>query len=249
MPGVFRFPPLMPFTKKLLIALSATFVVAVLLESLGVLPVIRLLALHPGLGAGTAWQIFTHVLVEQPVGAGVLWFFVGMLFLWLMMSPFEARYGAKAAFQLAVVSTLAASVPFVLVTTLGLPAYPRMGPSPLFLGLIGALYASVPPGANLSFFGLLPMRPTVLVAVFLGLSVLQHMANGNWGGIFADAGAIAGGIGFVKLWLMRPVRPERPKAKPKENGRARRVHHLEVIEGGGGHADDDDDESRPRWLN
>ncbi len=253
MPRVFRFPPLTPYTKKLLIALGSTFVVAAVLSSLGVLPVVELLALHPGLGIGTAWQVLTYVLVEAPGSGGVLMFFIGLVFLWLMMAPFEARFGAKPAMHLTVVSTLAAAVPFVLVTTLGLPARgPLMGPFPLFLGLIGAMYASVPRGVTLSYFGLFPMRPGTLVAVVLGISVVQHLVNGDWGAIFADFGAVGGGVGYVRLWLARPARPKRKRPSPEKkptNGRARRVHHFKVIEGGGGSEDDDGEDSRPRWLN
>ena len=241
MPFVFRFPPLMPFTKKLLIALSATFVTALLLTRIAGLPVVELLALLPGVGVHTAWQVFTYPLVGSPSSAGVFSLLISLLFLWLMLSPYEARYGARASFQLCVASTLACALVFV-PASLVLPAHAMVGPSPLFLGVIGAMAASVPSDARLSFFGVLPMTPRTMVLIFLGLTILLNIADGNFAAIPAEAAAIGVGILFQRRWLTRPVRT-RPKKKP-QNGRPRRAHGFRVIEGGG-----EDDDDRPRYLN
>jgi len=239
---VFRFPPLMPFTKALLIALSATFVTAVLLTRVAGIPVVELLALLPGVGLHTAWQIFTYPLVGEPSSGGVISLLISIVFLWLMMAPFEARYGARHALQLCVVSTLASAFVFV-PAALFLPAHPLVGPSPLFLGVIGAMAAGVPSDARLSFFGVLPMTPKTMVLVFLGFTVLMNIADGNFAAVPADAAAIGAGILFMRWHVLRPARARRPK-KPA-NGRPKRAHGFRVIQGG----NDEDDDDRPRYLN
>lgn len=254
MPRVFRFPPLTPFTKKLLIALSATFVTALLLTRVAGIPVVQLLALLPageGLGIHTAWQLFTYPLVGVPSSGGVIGLIISLVFLWLMMAPFEARFGARTAAQLCIVATLASGLVFIPASMV-LPAHALIGPSPLFLGVIGAMAASVPSNAQMSFFGVLPMTPKTLVLVFFGLTALMNIADGNFAGVAADAAAIGSGILFMRWWMNRLVRPDKPKkAKPPNGGgRGRRVRRFEVIEGGGGTQDSDDGEdSRPRWLN
>lgn len=237
---MFRFPPLTPFTKKLLIALSATFVTAVLLTRIAAIPVVELLALLPGVGLHTTWQIFTYPLVGVPSSGGVISLLISVVFLWLMLAPYEARFGARAAFQLCVVATLASALVFI-PASLFLPAAPLLGPSPLFLGVIGAVAASVPGEARLSFFGVLPMTPKVMVLIFLAFTALMNIADGNFAAVPADAAAIGAGILFHRNWLMRPARPKKPPKKP-QNGR-RRNHGFKVIHGG---SDDDD---RPRYLN
>ena len=244
---MFRFPPLLPFTKKLMITLAATFVAAVILTRVAGIPVVELQARLPQPRIHTARQLFTYPLVGVPSSGGVISLLISLLFLWLMMSPFEARFGGKITLQMCIVATIVAGLVYI-PAALVLPAHPLLGPSPLFLGVIGAYSASMPRGAQLSFFGVLPMTPKVLVLVFLGLSALMNLADGNFAGIFADAAAIFAGIGFVRWWLARPVRPRTPKAdkKKKGNGRRKRPSGWQVIQGGG---DDDDDDDRPRYLN
>lgn len=245
---MFRFPPLLPFTKKLMITLAATFVAAVVLTRVAGIPVVELLALLPQPGIHTAWQLFTYPLVGVPSSGGVISLLISLLFLWLMMSPFEARFGGTITLQMCVVATLVSGLVYI-PAALVLPAHPLLGPSPLFLGVIGAYAASMPRGAQLSFFGVIPMTPKVLVLIFLGLSALMNLADGNFAAIFADAAAIFAGIGFVRWWLARPVRPRTPKAekKKKNGGRRKRPSGWQVIEGGG--EGDDDDDDRPRYLN
>ncbi len=60
---MFRFPPLTPFVKKLLIVLFSAWIFQIILQNWAGVPIFEILALNtanPGLH--TTWQLGTHVL-------------------------------------------------------------------------------------------------------------------------------------------------------------------------------------------
>ena len=90
---MFRFPPLTPFVKKLLIVLFGAWIVQIILQNWAGVPIFGFLALdtaHPGLN--TLWQIGTHVLAFPTGPQAVFSMLIMLLFLWLMhplFYPFE----------------------------------------------------------------------------------------------------------------------------------------------------------------
>ncbi|MCC6875629.1 MAG: rhomboid family intramembrane serine protease [Sandaracinaceae bacterium] len=245
-----RFPTLTPVVKRLLIALVACFVAQVGLERYAEVPIVRWLALSPAPSIGWAWQWLTQVLV-YPSGGGdsLLGFVVSLFFLYVMLSPFEERYGGARTAQLALAGTAGASVASMLLAVvlrlLGLRMGPVAGADALVLAALGAFAASVRDGRVLFLFAV-PMKTWHLIALGLGLAVLRTFSTGDPSVLATYAGAIVAGLLFVK-WMLRPRRPEKkktdaPARKPRATG-----PQLRVIRGGGETEPDDDD--RPRWLN
>jgi membrane associated rhomboid family serine protease len=231
---VFRLPPLTPFVKKLLITLAGLFVLTALLQNFAGVPVVPLLALDPDvLSPATLWQIFTNVLVQSPTQLFPL--IINLLFIWLILPPFEDRYGKTRVIQLSLIATVCSSLSTILVGQL-LPGYAMRieGPGPITLAAISAYAVLLPPHAEVSFFGVLPMQSKHLLWVVVGLSVLGFITTLNLTSLASDLGAIGGGIGFVKWWMHR--RPPRKASQRKSSSRFRVVGR-------------DDEPPRGGWMN
>jgi membrane associated rhomboid family serine protease len=231
---VFRLPPLTPFVRTLLIALAAIFVFTALAQNFAGIPVIPLFALNTQvLSVATVWQIFTNVLVQSPTAVFPL--FLNLLFIWLILPPFEERYGRARVLQLALLATVCSSLLALLAGQL-IPAYAARleGPGPITLAAISAYAMLLPPHAEVSFFGVLPLQSKHLLWVVVGLSVLGFLTSLNATSLASDLGAIAGGIGFVRWWMQRPPRRRTFTRKPSK---------LRVVRR------EDDDGPRGGWLN
>lgn len=203
---MFRLPPLTPFVRALLISLAAIFVFTALAQNFAGIPVIPLFALNTQvLSVATLWQLFTNVLVQSPTAVFPL--FLNLLFIWLILPPFEERYGRTRVLQLALLVTLCSSVA-ALAVGLAMPQYAARleGPGPITLGAICAYAVLLPPHAEVSFFGVLPMQSKHLLWVVVGLSLLGFLTSLNATSLASDLGAIGGGIAFVKWWMQRPPR-------------------------------------------
>jgi membrane associated rhomboid family serine protease len=232
---LFQFPPLTPFVKKLLIALFAIFVFAALAQNFASVPIVRLFALDTyQLSIATLWQIFTNVLVQSPTGVFPL--VINLVFIWLILPPFEDRYGPTRTVQLLLTATVCSSVAAIVVGQL-VPSYAGFleGPGPLTLGAMSAYAVLLPPNAEINFFGVLPMRSQHLLWVIVGLSVLGFITSKNLVSLASDLGAIGGGIGFVKYFMQRP--PRKRTFQKKGAGKLRVVPR------------DDDDRPRGGWMN
>ena len=69
----FAFPPLTPVIRATLIVLFASFVLQTVLRPFGMTPsLFDLLALHPTIDLGLAWQWVTYPLVEYPSPGSVV---------------------------------------------------------------------------------------------------------------------------------------------------------------------------------
>lgn len=234
---MFRLPPLTPFVRKLLIALFAIFVLVAIAQNFLNLPVLRWLALDTQtLSIATLWQLFTHSLVMPP--RDIFPLFISLLFIWLILPPFEERYGATRVFQLALVGTLCSAALALLAGQL-LPQYagPIAGPGTITLAAMSAYAVLLPPHAEISFFGVLPMQAKHLLLVIVGLSLLGFLVSPNAAALASDVGAIGGGVAFVKLWMQRPPRRRTFTKKPGKAG-----GKLRVVRG-------DEDPPRGGWLN
>ncbi|MFT3927995.1 MAG: rhomboid family intramembrane serine protease [Myxococcales bacterium] len=234
-----RFPPLTPAVRALLIALGCLFVLEAVLQNFLGVPVFQLLSLTTTrISPATAWQLLTHVFVVPPVPGIVFSLAISLAFIWLILAPFEARYGQTKVVQLAAVAAVSAGVPALLVGQL-LPSMAGnlSGPETITLAAIAGYAVMLPPQAEVSFFGLFPMRAQHLILVVIGLSVLGFLTSRDAAQLAADCGAIAGGISFCK-WMQRA--PRKAKRAPGVRGGGR----LHAVKGGAG-----GDKDPKRWLN
>jgi membrane associated rhomboid family serine protease len=233
---VFRFPPLTPLVKKLLIALFAAWIVQILLQNWAGVPTLALLALNTGsLGIHTLWQLGTHVFAFPTGPQAVVSMLLSLVFLWWMLAPFEQRFGQKRTIQLCVVSALSAALLGLLAGLVAPNPSPLFGAQAIILGTIAAFAWSYRGQGRMSFFGVIDMKPVHIIYLVLAFSLLMFLISGDAVALAADLGAVGGGMGFIE-WLRRP-----PKRRRRRVKRGQRKSSFDVVEGG--RADE------PRWLN
>ena len=232
---MFRFPPLTPFVKKLLIALFGAWIMEILLQNWAGVPIVDVLALHTGsLGLATLWQLGTHVFAFSTSPQAVFSMLITLVFLWWMLAPFEQRFGQKRTIQLCVVAALSAALLGLVVGLLVANPTPIYGAPALILGAIAAFAWSYRGQGRMSFFGVIDMKPVHIIYLVLALSGLMFLTSGDAVHLAADLGAIGGGMGFIE-WLKRPPkRRRRPKRRKKQSS-------FDVVQGGRADA--------PRWIN
>ena len=232
---MFRFPPLTPLVKKLLIVLLGAWIVQILLQNWAGIPIFEVLALDTRSPAiHTLWQLATHVVAFPTGPQAVFSMAIILVFLWWMLAPFEQRFGAKRTMQLCVVAALCSAVLALVIGALVQNPPPLYGAQAILLGSIAAFAWSYRGQGRMSFFGVIDMKPVHIIYLVLALSVLMFMTSGDAVSLAADVGAIGGGMGFIE-WLRRPPRRSR---RPK---RERMKGSFGVVRGG--RADG------PRWLN
>jgi membrane associated rhomboid family serine protease len=232
---VFRLPPLTPYVRVMLIALLTLFVLAAVLENFLAVPMVAWLALETHqVTPLTALQLLTHVWVVRPDPQAVLWLAISCYFLWLIMAPFEARYGRRRAIELTIVAAVSSGICALLVGLVapGLSA-PLAGPQTITLCAICAYAFILPAHAEVSFFGW-ALAARQLLWVILGFSLIGFLTSRNASALAADLGAIGGGMAFVRYWMQRP-----PPRRSVKKGAAK----LRVV------GRDDDDSGPKRWLN
>lgn len=203
---MFRAPPLTPVVKQLLIALLALLVTQAILQLWVGLPVVRWIALNAGdPGIHWAWQAFTHVTLVLPQGGDVLNLVLSLLFLWWALAPFEQRFGGQRVAQLCVAAALSAALPAMLLgLALGQSSLIG-GPGAITITAIAAYVATLPPYSEVSFFGVLPMRPKHLIWLLVGFGLLSFLLTKDVVQLGAHLGSIGGGMAFVR-WMRRPPR-------------------------------------------
>lgn len=235
---LFGFPKLTPFVRKLLIVLFGCFVVELIVENWVGFSVYSLLALSTNsVSIPSLWQIVTHVFVQTPNPQGVSSLIFELLFLWLIVSPFEERYGTLRTAQLCFFAALASASSALLVGLWLRQSVVLSGASSLSLAGVCALALSTR-ADRILLFGVFPMRPKHLIWLTVGLSALVFLASANAVSFAASLGAIAAGVGFIR-WMMRPRRP-------KSTRKMETSKPFQVIYG----MKDESDPDRPnRWLN
>ena len=245
---MFQLPPLTPLVKKVLIAVGVSTVLVLLLTRLaGLRELFFLLALVPlpaleVLGVGPAawvWQIITHAFVYPP--EAILSAAFGLFFLYVMGAPMELRVGPKVLFRLLAVSVVASGLGGILGMLI-LPTKYIAGISPMLVGLIAGMAASMPLDSTVSLFGVMPMKQKTVLLTFGILIVLTSIADENYGVIVSEFAAGAAAYAYIKS-VLAPKRPKPRGGKPKNGGGKRRAHGFRVIEGGS------DDDEPPKYLN
>lgn len=228
-------PPLTPLVKKLIIGLLVAFVLELILENFLKIPVISLLSLNPNeLSPLMLLQLVSYVVIEPP--QQVMSMLIGLLFMWLILSPFELRYGPRHTLELILCGTLAAGLAVVIISLIApMPGYLFFGSHPLAYAGMAAM-TQVMGGGRIMFFGVLPMTSQTLLLVLGGLSLLQFLATKDHLMLVGSFGAMGAGIGYVR-YMARAPRPPRKRSAPPR---------FRVLRGGGG---GDGDGDRPKWLN
>jgi membrane associated rhomboid family serine protease len=232
---VFRFPPLTPFVKKLLIALFGAWIVQIILQNWAGVPIFQLLALDTGSpGVATLWQLGTHVFAFPTGPQSVFSMLIMLVFLWWMLAPFEQRFGQKRTIQLCIVAALSAAALALIVGLLVPNPSALYGAQAMLLGSIAAFAWSYRGQGRMSFFGVVEMKPVHIIYLVLALSALMFITSGDAVALAADIGAIGGGMGFIE-WLRRPPGRRRPRKRRKKKS------DFDVVRGGR--------TDEPRWLN
>ncbi len=234
---MFRFPPLTPFVKKLLIALFGTWIAQILLQNWAGVPIFEALSLNAGqLGVHTLWQLGTHVFAAPTGPQYVFSMLITLVFLWWMLAPFEQRFGQKRTIQLCVVAALSSATLAILVGLFLSAPHRLFGAQAILIGSIAAFAWSYRGQGRMSFFGVIDMKPVHIIYLVLALSALMFITSGDAVSFAADLGSIGGGMGFIE-WLRRPP----GKRRRRRRKRKKRKGSLDVIEGGR--------TDEPRWLN
>ncbi len=248
---MFSVPPLTPFVKKLIVTLFVAFVVELLLRNFVGIDAIPLLALDPShLGPLTPIQMLTYVLVEDP--RGVMSMLIGLFFMWVILSPFEATFGPRRVMELCVAGALGASLSALLVAQV-LPTgqYLFLGSHPLAYAGMAAM-ARIMQRGRIMFFGVVPMTSKQLLLVLVGLCVLEFLSSKDHIMLAGSLGAIGAGIGYVRYMSRTP----RPPSKKRPSGA-----RFKVLRGGAGGQSsapsspgpdgtgDTSDGDGPKWLN
>lgn len=231
---MFRAPPLTPLVKQLLIALLVLLVGQAVLQLWVGLPVTYWIALRAGdPGVHWAWQMFTHVTLVLPPRGDILNLILSLLFLWWALAPFEQRFGRERVIQLCVAAALSAALPAMLLGVILGQGTLIGGPGAITITAIAAYVSTLPPHSEVSFFGVLPMKPKHLIWLLAGFGLLAFLFSKDVVQLGSHLGSIGGGIVFVN-WMRRP-----PKKRIfKRSGKKRRPP-LQLVR----------DDAEKKWLN
>jgi membrane associated rhomboid family serine protease len=230
-------PPLTPLTLRVLLTLFVAFAGLALAESLTSLPLSALLALDTrSLGLHTAWQALAWPFVVPFHGGAILDLALALFFLYLVLAPYDARYGTRRTLALlalcwvgATLGALGGDSLFALVFSM--PVSPLHGTAPLAWGLlVGGLFGA--PGDRILLFGRYDAKRWQLllgVLLFTLFPLLQTR-----GALSPQFFASWGAVGTAVLHARWQHRARTPRTPPPAK--------LRVIRGGR------DDDAPPRTL-
>lgn len=190
-------PPLPPVTQALLLINVAAFCIDVFLGPWFT----RLLALWP-LGSGfMPWQLVTYAFLH----GNITHLFFNMFGLWMFGAELERLWRPKRFMQVYFASVLTGALAQLLVAALTGGIYPTVGASGGLFGLLLAFAMMFPNRRIVPLFPPIPMKASVFVAVFGGLTLLFGM-TGTMSGVahFAHLGGMLGGFLMIRYWQGRP---------------------------------------------
>lgn len=220
-----------PGATALLIVVGAIFLTYVFLHDYAAGRfVAQHLALRPRLGLGAEpWQLVTSGLVHLRFSP-LLGSAIG---LWIFGSAIELVAGRRRLLAIFVAAQLAGTLVLAGIGRLLTPELTYAGCDPGVIGLLGAFAVYYGP-RRLSLFGAVDLSGRVVAWLFLGLSLLVRLLQGDWaglGGAITAAGVgllLAGGTGERLAILWDRLRLHRLRRK------------YRVIDGG---------KSGARWVN
>lgn len=240
---MFSFPPLTPVVKQLIITLFSAFVLELLLENFAHIPVIATLSFDPtNLGPLSLLQLFSYVLIQNP--REVMALLLDLLFLWLIVSPFESAFGRRHTLELMAAGTLAGSLTVLLVAQVApIPGWMLLGSHTMAYAGMTAMAQVMGAGRKILLFGVVPMSSRQLLLVLVGFSFLSFLASRDHLMLASSLGAMLAGIGYIK-YMSRAPRPSTRSKRP--------ATRFRVVRGGSDPRSDSrgrDDSDRPKWLN
>jgi membrane associated rhomboid family serine protease len=167
------------------------------------------------------WRPFTYLLLHSDV-QHLLW---NMLFLGVAGSMLEPRIGSRAFLRLYIISGLVASISPLFR---GYGSIGTIGASGAINGTLVAL-AVLMPDIVVLFMFLIPMKIKWVVAIFLGIDVLNLIGRGNGiDSLCHVLGAATGfGIAFVGPRWVSPWVARRRAEKVREQKRVRIEQDLD----------------------
>lgn len=221
-------PPLTRFTKLVMAVLLGAFVLLAVTEGITSVPLAAVLALDPQtLGVHTAWQLIAWPLVIPFREGALLDAALALFFAYLIIAPFDVRYGARTTLALLGWTTLGAGLAAILgaqllALSLGRGSDPLYGSSPSLWGvLVGGLFAS--PGDRVMVFGRFEAKRWHILLVVLVFSIFPVLQT--HGAAVASFFATWGAVGAAVLWARIRTTPRRPTRKPPR----KRSGHLELV--------------------
>jgi membrane associated rhomboid family serine protease len=209
---------------------------------------------------GSAWLLAVTALVPELVLGGQLWrvvtwpfvqsdaltvVFVGLT-LWWVATQLAWEWGERTFVLRFLGIAAGAGIATSLVALVWAPAnVPQFGAWPVTLALVFA-WGLLHPGAQLNFWGIIPMTGRLVAQVILFGTILWAIFRGGIAGIaafvpnFAALGVawvqLAGGGGMRRSWM-------RAKRRWFEWRFERKTRHLTVVK------KKDAEDERPRWMN
>jgi membrane associated rhomboid family serine protease len=149
------------------------------------------LALIPRRALGPEpWQLVTSAFLH-PNLASLLSVLVTF---WLFGGVVESEMGPKRLWLILLVSTVAGSLASAALGRVIAPDSVIAGAHPASMAMLAA-FGALFRNEQLSPLGMQPVRGTTLALIFIGISVVIYIADGNWLGL---AGALAGaGVGWL----------------------------------------------------
>jgi len=193
------------------------------------------------LGPLSLLQLFSYVLVQTNSPNAVMGLLIDLLFLWLIVSPFESAFGRRHTFELMAAGALAGSLSVLAVAlvTPPLPGWALYGSHTLSYAGMAAMTQVMGSGRKILLFGVMPLTSRQLLLVLVGFSFLSFLATRDYLMLASSLGAMLAGIGYVK-YMSRAPRPSSRSKRP--------ATRFRVVRGGGGGGGRDDSD-RPKWLN
>lgn len=197
--GGFSFFP--PVIKSLLIANSALFVLALLLQQFTIdgFPLARIIAdvfpLYPIGGGFQVWQLFTYMFMH----GSFMHLLFNMFALWMFGLELENEWGARKFLTYYFLCGLGAGLANLFIAPLFAPAAPTVGASGAIYGVLLA-FGMMYPDRPIFVYFLLPVRARYFVMVYMALEVYAGVTSTSDGvAHFAHLGGAA--VGFLAiLW-------------------------------------------------
>lgn len=170
--------------------------------------------LQTSLSLTTPWTVVTHGLIE-PNFIGVLFTVVGV---WLFGASLEQRWGTAKFLGVQFVAIIASNLVVGLLGHLIVMAPPvGWAPAITVLAVVFCLYHW---NSMLSFFGI-PMNGKVMLAFFVGLSLIMSILAMNLGGVISELVCL--GVGVLFAGDHGPLRDLRTRRRLKQARKKMRI--------------------------